>query len=53
VAVLASRMELLHGSRVLACRARVHSRFIYKGDTSTHAQETDPRVALGAQGELP
>ena len=24
-----------------------------KGDTSTHAQGTDPRVALGAQGELP
>jgi len=26
--------------------------FIYKGDTSAHAQGTDPRVALGAQGEL-
>jgi len=27
---------------------RVHRRFIYKGDTSTHAQGTDPRVALGS-----
>jgi len=26
----------------------MHRRFIYKGDTSTHAQGTDPRVALGA-----
>jgi len=25
-----------------------HRRFIYKWDTSTHAQGTDPRVALGA-----
>ena len=25
-----------------------HSRFIYEGDTSTHTQGTDPRVALGA-----
>jgi len=25
----------------------------YKGDTSTHAQGTDPKVALGAYGELP
>jgi len=28
-------------------------RFTYTGDTSTHAQGTDPRVALGAEGELP
>ena len=29
-------------------------RFIYyKGDTGTHAQGTDPKVALGAYGELP
>ena len=28
-------------------------RFIYKGDTSTYAQGTDPRVALGAYRELP
>ena len=27
---------------------RFHRRFIYKGDTSTHAHETDPRVAVGA-----
>jgi len=26
----------------------IHRRCIYKGDTSTHAQGTDPRVALGA-----
>jgi len=26
----------------------IHRRFIYKGDASTHAQGTDPRVALGA-----
>jgi len=26
----------------------IQRRFIYKGDTSTHAQGTDPRVALGA-----
>jgi len=26
----------------------MHRRFIYKEDTSTHAQGTDPRVALGA-----
>jgi len=26
----------------------IHRRFIYKGDTRTHAQGTDPRVALGA-----
>ena len=25
----------------------------YKGDTSTHAQGTDPKVALRAYGELP
>jgi len=31
----------------------IHRRFIYKGDTSTHTQGTDPRVALGAYGELP
>jgi len=31
-----------------------HRRFIYyKGDTGTHAQGTDPKVALGAYGELP
>jgi len=28
--------------------AYTHRRCIYKGDTSTHAQGTDPRVALGA-----
>jgi len=27
---------------------RVYRRFIYKGDASTQAQGTDPRVALGA-----
>jgi len=26
----------------------IHRRFIYEGDTSTHAQGTDTRVALGA-----
>jgi len=26
----------------------IHRLFIYTGDTSTHAQGTDPRVALGA-----
>ena len=31
----------------------IRRRFIYKGDTSSHAQGTDPRVALGAYGELP
>ena len=25
---------------------RIHKRFIYEADTSTHAQGTDPRVAL-------
>ena len=25
-----------------------HRRFVYKGDTSTHARGTDARVALGA-----
>ena len=28
-------------------------RFIYKEQTSTHAYGTDPRVDLGAEGELP
>jgi len=28
--------------------AYTFTRFIYKGNTSTHAQGTDPRVALGA-----
>jgi len=28
--------------------ADTHRRCIYKGDTRTHAQGTDPRVALGA-----
>jgi len=31
----------------------LYRRFIYKGDTSTHAQGTDPRVAWRAEGELP
>ena len=26
----------------------IHRRFVYRGDTSTRAQGTDPRVALGA-----
>jgi len=26
----------------------IHRRFLYKGDTSTRAEGTDPRVALGA-----
>jgi len=30
-----------------------HRRFIYKKDTSTHAQGTDPRVASGVEWELP
>ena len=29
----------------------MHRRFIYKGDTSTHAQGTDPRVVLGVEGD--
>jgi len=29
-------------------RGTLHRRFIYKDHTSTHAQGTDPRVALGA-----
>jgi len=31
----------------------IHRRFIYEEHMSTHAQGTDPRVALGAYGELP
>jgi len=27
---------------------RIHRRFTYKGDTSTHAEGADPRVALEA-----
>ena len=34
-------------------RRPIHRRFIYKGDTSTHAHGTDPGVALADQGELP
>ena len=34
-------------------RIYIHRRFIYKGDARTHAQGTYPRVALGADGELP
>jgi len=34
-------------------RRSIHRRLIYKGVTSTHAQKTDPKVALGAYGELP
>ena len=30
-----------------------HRRFIYRGDTSTHAQGTDPGAPLGAEEELP
>jgi len=30
-----------------------HIRLIFKEHTSTYAQETDPRVASGAQGKLP
>jgi len=33
---------------VLCLAGAFHRRFIYKGDTSSHAQGTDPRVALGA-----
>jgi len=29
----------------LYTHTRIHRRLIYKGDTSTHAQGTDPRVA--------
>jgi len=28
----------------------IHRRFLYKGDTSTHAQDPGPRVALEARG---
>ena len=31
----------------------IHTRFICKGDTSAHAQGTDPRVAKGAYRGLP
>jgi len=31
----------------------VHRRLLYKEHTSTHAHGTDPRMALGAKGELP
>ena len=37
----------------IRARWHIHRRFIYKGDTSTHAQGTDSRLALGAYGELP
>jgi len=30
-----------------------HRKLIHKEQTRTHAQGTDPRVALGAEGELP
>jgi len=33
---------------VAALGYSIHRRAIYKGDTSTRAQGTDPRVALGA-----
>jgi len=29
-------------------KVTIHRPFIYKGDTSTHSEGTDPRVALGA-----
>jgi len=35
------------------CCVHIHRRFIYKGDTRTQAQGTDPRMAVGAYGELP
>jgi len=39
---------------VFGCRVNsFHRRFIYKEHTSTDAQRTDPRVALGAYRELP
>jgi len=35
-------------SYIYTSKLHIHRRFTYKGDTSTHAQGTDPRVALGA-----
>jgi len=32
----------------LMLNKRIHIQLIYKGNTSTYAQRTDPRVALGA-----
>jgi len=42
-----------HASQSKGSEVCFHRQFIYKGDTSTPAQGTDPRVALGAEGELP
>jgi len=42
---LAGRIELLSYNMN---GDAAHRRFIYEGDTSTHAQGTDPRMALGA-----
>jgi len=51
LAALAS--ELGGVSLVSFFKNQKHRRFMYKGDTSTQALGADPRVALGAQGELP
>jgi len=34
------------------CCRYVHRRFVCKGDASTHAQGTDPRVALGVDIDI-
>jgi len=44
--------HLLHATQT-ASISTLHRRFIYKGDTRTHARRTDPRVVLRAYRELP
>jgi len=52
--ILAGLMSAVHSHLpftppVHTSRSRVHRRCMaYKGDTSTHAQGTDPKVGLGA-----
>jgi len=53
VKVRALRLTRNSVTRLMNTTITMHRRFIYKGDTSTHAQGTDPRMALGAQGDLP
>jgi len=42
----------LNGIAVETKSLPFHRRFIYKGDTSTHAEGTDPRVALSERARV-
>ena len=48
IAAAALKTPTRNGYNAQGVNLKFHRRFIYKGDTSAHAQGTDPRVALGA-----